>query len=108
MSSESELYRRRPGISWREEREAAEDVLAALEAGEESGEEGTLIIVVSGQIFELNLLGAEIWKLCDGEHSVGQIVDELHGRFEVSREDLEGDVREFLEDMVRREWMVPA
>ncbi len=104
----SERYRRRPGLPWREEPDAARDALAALAAGRDAGGEGTLLIVERGRITELNLLGGEIWKLCDGARDVAAIVDELLPRFEVEREELVGDVTGFLTDLAARGWVVPA
>ena len=104
----SERYRRRPGLPWREETDAARDALAALEAGRDAGGEGTLLVVERGRVTELNLLGGEIWKLCDGSRDVDAIVEALLPRFEVEREELAGDVREFLADLVTRGWLVPA
>ena len=103
-----ECYRRRPGLPWREEQDAARDALAALEAGRDAGREGTLLVVERGRITELNLLGGEIWKLCDGSRDVGAIVEELLPRFEVERDELVRDVGEFLADLVARGWVVPA
>jgi len=103
-----ERYRRRDGIAWREEADAARDALAALEGGGDASGDGTLLLVERGRVFELNLLGAEIWKLLDGSRDVAAIVDELLPRFEVGREELEGDVREFLADLAARGWAVPA
>jgi pyrroloquinoline quinone biosynthesis protein D len=104
----SERYRRRPGLPWREEADAARDALKALETGGDAGGEGTLLIVERGRITELNLLGGEIWKLCDGTRDLGAIVEELLPRFEVEREELAGDVAEFLDDLLARGWVVPA
>ena len=67
-----------------------------------------MILVDSGQVFELNLLGADIWKLCDGERTVGEVVDDLIGRYDVEREELEGDVRAFLSQMEGKGWMEQA
>lgn len=106
MIKESDVYARRPGIVWREEKEAAREVRAALEEGRDAGEEGTLILVDSGQVFELNLLGAEVWKLCDGSRTVGDVLGELLGVYEVGREELMEDVGAFLEEMSERGWMV--
>ena len=103
-----ERYRRRPGLPWREEQEAASAALAALAAGRDAGGEGTLLVVERGRITELNLLGGEIWKLCDGTRDVGAIVEELLPRFEVERDELDRDVRGFLADLVARGWVVPA
>src|SRR5512139_314933 len=95
-------WRRRPGLPWREEPEAAREALAALEEGRDAVEEGTLLVVERGRVNELNLLGAEVWKLCDGTRDVGAIVGELLPRFEVGREELERDVAQFLADLVAR------
>jgi len=100
------LFRRRPNIAWREEKEARQEVVAALEEGREAADEGTLVLVDAGQVFELNLLGADIWKLCDGRRSVEEIVDELQQGYEVGRRELESDVRDFLEEMKERGWLL--
>jgi GeoRSP system PqqD family protein len=98
-------YRRKKGIAWREEAEARQGVLEALERGGDGGDEGTLILVDGGQIFELNLLGADIWKLCDGERTVEGIIASLLNEYDVSREELESDVVSFLEEMRERGWL---
>ena len=100
------IFRRRPNIAWREEKEARQEVVDALEEGREAADEGTLILVDAGQIFELNLLGADIWKLCDGRRSVEQIVEELQEGYDVARDELESDVREFVEEMKERGWLL--
>ena len=104
----SDCYRRRPGLPWREEPDAAREALVALEAGRDASAEGTLLVVERGRITELNILGGEIWKLCDGTRTVGAIVDELLPRFEVGRDELSRDVLEFVADLVARGWVVPA
>jgi pyrroloquinoline quinone biosynthesis protein D len=104
----SDRYRRRPGLPWREEPDAVREALATLEAGRDAGDEGTLLVVERGQVTELNILGGEIWKLCDGTRDVAAIVEELLPRFGVGREELAGDVAEFLADLLARGWVVPA
>ena len=108
MVKDSDVYARRAGIVWREEEEAARDVRAALEEGRDAGDEGTLILVDSGHVFELNLLGAEVWKLCDGSRTVGDVVGELLGGYDVGRGELVKDVQDFLEEMSERGWMVKS
>ena len=104
----SERYRRKPGLPWREEPEAAREALSALAAGRDAGGEGTLLIVERGRITELNLLGGEIWKLCDGTRDVAAIVSELLPRFDVGRDELARDTAAFLADLAHRGWLVPA
>jgi GeoRSP system PqqD family protein len=103
---EESVFARRPGIAWRDEEEAAREVLDALAEGREAGDDGTLILVDSGQVFELNLLGAEIWKLCDGRRTAEDVVDDILQRYEVGRDELYRDVLAFLDDMTERGWMV--
>src|SRR5512134_3171842 len=98
----NERYRRRPGLPWREEPDAAREALAALEAGSDAGGQGTLLVVERGRITELNLLGGEIWKLCDGTRDAAAIVDELLQRFDVGRDELSRDVAAFVADLVSR------
>lgn len=104
----TERYRRRPGLPWREEPDAAREALAALAAGRDAAGDGTLLIVERGRITELNLLGGEIWKLCDGTRDVEGIVEALLPRFEVARDELARDVTEFLADLAARGWVVPS
>jgi GeoRSP system PqqD family protein len=108
MKTDEEVFRRRPGLVWREEKEARREVLASLEEGGDVVDEGTLILVDSGQVFELNLLGADIWKLCDGRRTVEDVVHDLLDRYDVELDELEGDVRAFLSQMEEKGWMEKA
>jgi len=100
--------RRNPDIIWRVERRRQEEVLRALEAGEEAGERGTVLLIEKGTMHQLNLVGGMIWERCDGRRSLEQIVDELAGEFAVGREELEDDVSEFVADLVKRGWLLNA
>jgi hypothetical protein len=37
-----------------------------------------------------------IWRLCDGSHTLDQIVDDLASIYDAERHQIDGDVREFL------------
>jgi pyrroloquinoline quinone biosynthesis protein D len=97
--------RRNPDVIWREEEDAREEAITAMGRGEDASEEGTVILIVSGMMHQLNLLGGEIWKLIDGTRGDGDIVDELHKVFEVDKETLREDVTAFLDDLSRRGWI---
>lgn len=94
-----------PDVVWREEVDARDEVLLAMERGEDASSEGTVLLIVSGMMHQLNLLGGEIWKLLDGTRDEGEVVDELLGMFEVDRETLKADVRAFIEDITARGWI---
>ncbi len=97
--------RRNPDIIWREEEEARAEVVRAMERGDDASGEGTVLLVESGMMHQLNLLGGEIWKLLDGIDEE-RLVDTLAMTFDVDRDILARDIRDFLADLDRRGWLV--
>jgi len=89
---------RNPDAQWREEDEFKDKAYKGLETGEDVAEMGTAIILHAGKMHSLNLLGTEIWKLCDGK-TVDDIVSELQEGFDVDEDVLREDVNEFLQNM---------
>lgn len=86
---------RNPDVMWREEEAALADAQEALARGEDVGEMGTSVLFCGGTMLSLNLLGTEVWKLCDGRNVAG-IVAELLPQLEVEETTLRGDVEAFL------------
>lgn len=97
---------RNPEIVWRIERRRRDEVLRALEAGEEAGERGTVLLIDKGTMHQLNLVGGMIWERCDGTRDLARIVFELAEEFAVGREELEADVTEFVADLTARGWLL--
>lgn len=97
---------RNPDIVWRVEKRRQEDILQALEEGEDVSERGTVILIISGMMHQLNLVGGMIWNLCDGSRNPEDIVAELAAEFEVEREILSRDVEDFVDDLVNRGWLI--
>lgn len=101
------LLARHPDIVWRLEKRREEAVLQALEAGDESASQrGTVILIVSGTMHQLNLVGGKIWQLCDGTRTAEGVSDALAEEFEADREELSEDVRQFADDLLRRGWLI--
>lgn len=96
---------RNPDIVWRVEKRRQEDILQALEKGEDVSERGTVILIISGMMHQLNLVGGMIWSLCDGSRSPAAIVTELAREFEVEDSVLSQDVEEFVADLLNRGWL---
>ena len=96
---------RNPDVVWREEEEAREDVVQAMERGEDASGEGTVLLMVSGMMHQLNILGGEVWKLLDGTLDEPAVVDRLLDVFDVDRQTLAGDVNVFLKDLASRGWI---
>lgn len=67
--------------------------------------EGEAFIVVPG-LGEYNILngtGTRIWELIDGKRGIEEIVKVIADEFDVSQEDAEKDVREFVEALRERQ-----
>jgi hypothetical protein len=50
-------------------------------------------------IYTLDSVGADIWKLIDGERDLGDILDALLGQYEVEASVLSKDLDEFIEQL---------
>ncbi len=92
---------RNPNVMWREEEEGLADARDALDRGETAGEVGTSVLFCGGTMLSLNLLGTEVWKLCDGRKVAG-IVAELLPQFEVEEDVLSDDVGAFLAELAEK------
>ncbi len=49
----------------------------------------------------INQAGALIWKMCDGAHTLDQMVDELAEIYDQERSRIEADARAFLDELLR-------
>ncbi|MGR8979995.1 MAG: pyrroloquinoline quinone biosynthesis peptide chaperone PqqD [Gammaproteobacteria bacterium] len=61
------------------------------------------VILYPEGMVELNQSSAEILKLCDGVHNLGQIVSELEQKFATSG--LTNDITAFLEIALKNGWI---
>jgi Coenzyme PQQ synthesis protein D (PqqD) len=59
-----------------------------------------LVDMGSGAVFELNRIGAEIWKLLGKGATVRRICEALAGRYPVEHRILEADVRGLVDSLV--------
>ena len=99
------LLKRNQEIVWRVEKQREAEVAKALEAGSDPGEQGTVLLIVSGTMHQLNMVGGTIWQLADGSRSMDQITDDLADDYDVDRSELEEDVSNFVDDLVQRGWL---
>ncbi len=96
----AKIYRN-PDVLWREEEEPLQEALTGLDQGEDVADLGTSLLFHNGQMLSLNILGTEIWKLCDGR-TAEEIVAELLNAFEVEQEELSKDVAIFLGELAEK------
>jgi len=97
---------RNPDIVWRVERRREEEIVKALELGEDVADRGSVILIISGMMHQLNLVGGRIWSLCDGSRNRGDIVEALATEFDVERTELAADVESFIDDLQQRGWLI--
>lgn len=85
IMSETMRYIRNPDVGLREE-----------------SEQGALLFEPdSGQVKVINLTGLIIWKQCDGQHSVDEMIDAVLDTFEgAPRDEVAADVQNFLAVML--------
>ena len=96
---------RDPSVVWRDEPAQKDAILRAQEAGEPADARGWVLLVVRGEMHELNLVAGEIWCLCDGTRDLDAVARELAGRYEAPLEEIRRDVDAFVADGVRRGWL---
>jgi len=96
---------RNPHIIWRVEKRREKEVIEALAAGDAPPDSGTVTLIQSGMMHQLNLIGGMIWQLCDGTRDLEALVDELAGEFDVARDELRADVEDFVNDLENRGWL---
>ena len=87
MVSEDAVIRRNPRVEFREMGEGG----------------GVLLHVGSGAYHGVNEIGALIWGLIPDGMTVQAIVEELRTRVEDPPEDLESEVRTFVDELVERD-----
>ncbi len=92
---------RNPDILWREEEDSKTLAYDGLTKGDDVSEIGTSVLFSDGVMLSLNVLGTEIWKLCDGR-TEDEIVSELAAQFDVDPDSLKKDARLFLSQLVSK------
>jgi hypothetical protein len=63
---------------------------------------GALALKYTG-VFAISSLGVSVWKLLEADKTYEQIITDLLEEYEVDRETLERDVREFLDTLREKE-----
>jgi pyrroloquinoline quinone biosynthesis protein D len=91
-------YYREPDAMWREEDDPREEAVKGLKDGMDVSLLGTSLIMLHGKMHTFNILGTEIWKLCEGR-TLEEIVSELEKDFEVEKSILQKDVEMFLTEL---------
>ena len=88
---------------WQQIFNKKDDIVSRKIAGE------TILVPIRGKladmqkIFSLNPVAEYIWKQLDGKKLLGDIRAMLLERYDVDETDLDTDIREFIEEMLKEE-----
>ena len=63
------------------------------------GDETVILDLASGTYFGLDPIGARIWQLIGEGKALGEICEALLAEYEVSREQLQGDLERLLQEL---------
>ena len=70
--------------------------------------EAVIVLPESGQVSILNEVSSRIWELVDGTRSVGEITEAIVAEYDVTPEQAERDVEEFIQELVENKMLVLA
>lgn len=62
--------------------------------------EGVLLNLATGYYFRLNQVGTFIWPLISKENNLGDIVNRVVDRFDVSQRQAKSDIHDFIEQLL--------
>ena len=71
------------------------------------GDGAVLMDMASGDCYELNRTGREVWERLSAGLSIENVITELAAAYEINRKVLSDDVTRLLEDLARRGMLVP-
>jgi pyrroloquinoline quinone biosynthesis protein D len=99
---------RNPDVNWRVETHREAHVREILDDPSRRDEDlqaldvGTVTILADGVMHQLNLLGGEIWKLCEGDLDRNGVIARLLDVFDVDEDTLRADADAFIDEMERK------
>ncbi len=65
--------------------------------------ETILINLANGVYYSMDKVGGLIWEMIEGRHTLGEMVEAVTRRYEVSRDQAEADVQHLAEETAARE-----
>jgi hypothetical protein len=70
--------------------------------------EAVIVLPESGQVNVLNEVGSRIWELIDGTRNVGEITKIIVAEYDVTAEQAERDISDFIQELVDNKMLVLA
>ncbi|MBF0625705.1 MAG: PqqD family peptide modification chaperone [Magnetococcales bacterium] len=101
-------YCRNNDVSWRLDEGRRKTVAERLQKGDLTGNRAIVVLSLAGTLYDLDMVGADVWIALDAPQSVEQIADAIIDRYDVARPELVAGVDALLLDMERSGLVRPA
>ncbi|HVA90767.1 MAG TPA: PqqD family protein [Chloroflexota bacterium] len=62
----------------------------------------------NGEYYTLDEVGGQVWNLCDGAHTVAEMVAAISAEFDAPVTEIEADVQDLLSDLAHEQLVVEA
>lgn len=70
--------------------------------------EAVLLNLENGMYYSLNRVGTVIWELCDGGHTLADILEKVCENFEVEEEQAKHDLLAISSELLEQKLLIPA
>lgn len=70
------------------------------------GDEGVMMDLESGNYINLNAVGSDIWQLLEKEITRQELIQKLSTIYNVSEEQCEADLEDFLLEIIKQEMVI--
>ena len=87
---------RNPDLKWRENEEECVEVIIPRRKDRVGRIMGWVFAVPDSKPVVLDEVGSHIWRLCDGEHTVGDLVQDLCDEYKLGWREVEVSLTEYL------------
>jgi hypothetical protein len=67
-----------------------------MDVAEKIGKGALILDMTGGHLYELNEIGRIVWSLCDGKHSIDDMVKTISNKYDTSDVKIYEDVTSFL------------
>lgn len=93
---------RNPALKWRINEEESVEVIVPRRKDLFGRAMGFLFFVPESRPITLDEVGTRVWHLCDGEHTVGDIVQTLADEYKLGRREVEVSLTEYLRTLGKK------
>jgi hypothetical protein len=70
------------------------------DVAEKTGKETLIFNIVAGRLYELNETGRILWSLCDGKHTINDMMKTIMEQYDMSKTKVKEDVFSFLKKLL--------